>query len=87
MAAKEVTVPGSGTPSRSTFNDPGPDNDAVSDISDRGEGQIGGNGRDLGDVSPVSSISEDWDQAYTMRYTAGQAAHVHIPGDRPRSPS
>lgn len=80
MEAKEAN----GSRSRSTLDDP--ENDAVSDISDRSDGRVDSRARDRGDISPVSSISEDWDQAYTMRYTAtGQAAHVHIPGDRPPS--
>lgn len=82
VAAEEVT--GGRSPPRSTFYDPDPEDGAVSDISDRAEG---GNARDLADMSPVSSISEEWDQAFPMRYTAGRAAHVHIHGDHPRPPN
>lgn len=53
-------------------------NDAVSDISDTSDGQLNVDERDLGDVSPVSTIAETWDEAYTMRYTSGQAAPVRV---------
>ena len=68
-------------------------NDAVSDISATSDGPRDANGPDLdlGDISPVSSIGETWDEAYAMQYTSGRAAHVRIdrngsvsgPGDVP----
>ncbi|RJE21598.1 hypothetical protein PHISCL_06058 [Aspergillus sclerotialis] len=57
-------------------------NDAVSDISDTSDGQMNADERDLRDVSPVSTISETWDEAYTMRYTSGQVAHVRVRSNR-----